>query len=260
MRAHGAGGAGLPRRGQARDRPGGEPRAEVSGVATATADRAAVARADAYMNRQYLDPALLGTLPGRAGRDLRRRPGRTGRRRTWRWPASRSTSLGVNYYTRSVTRDDADAWPTRAVVGACRSGRPTPRPAGRSIPPGPDRHAALGQGALRRPAALHHRERRRVLRSAGGRGRPRARPAARRLPARAPARRARRHRARASTCAATWSGRCSTTSSGRSASPSASASSTSTSRPRSARPRTAPASTRASSPPTARALTDEDEK
>ena len=35
-------------------------------------DLAATQRADAYMNRQYLDPAFLGTLPRGVGRDFRR--------------------------------------------------------------------------------------------------------------------------------------------------------------------------------------------
>ena len=39
---------------------------------TTPADHAAVARADAYMNRQYLDPSAARPLPGGAGRDLRR--------------------------------------------------------------------------------------------------------------------------------------------------------------------------------------------
>ena len=76
-------------------------------------DSAAVARADAYMNRQYLDPALLGTCPAEladvfgpawtpwsdADLALARQP---------------IDFVGVNYYTRSVTRSDDDAWPTRA--------------------------------------------------------------------------------------------------------------------------------------------------
>ncbi|MBY8828396.1 GH1 family beta-glucosidase [Hephaestia mangrovi] len=69
------------------------------------ADQAARARAEAYMNRQYLDPAMLGRYPpelaemfGEAWPD---------------WPAEdfalirqRLDFLGVNYYTRNVTRAD----------------------------------------------------------------------------------------------------------------------------------------------------------
>ncbi len=77
------------------------------------ADLAAVRRADAYMNRQYLDPVFLGRYPeemadifGAAWVD---------------WPAEDFKLIGepidfvgVNYYTRSVTRDDPSSWPVRA--------------------------------------------------------------------------------------------------------------------------------------------------
>lgn len=76
-------------------------------------DLAATQRADAYMNRQYLDPALLGSYPtemkdifGDAWPD---------------WPQADFDLikqpidfLGVNYYTRNVTRHDPHAWPLRA--------------------------------------------------------------------------------------------------------------------------------------------------
>ncbi len=76
-------------------------------------DRAATARADAYMNRQYLDPAMLGQCPpempeifGTAWQD---------------WPAEDLALarqpldfLGINYYTRGVTRHDDHVWPLRA--------------------------------------------------------------------------------------------------------------------------------------------------
>ncbi|MDP3775327.1 MAG: GH1 family beta-glucosidase [Gemmatimonadales bacterium] len=76
-------------------------------------DVAATRRADAYMNRQYLDPVLLGAYPAeleeiygdawsvvKAGDlDLIRQP---------------LDFLGVNYYTRAVTRAAPSAEPTRA--------------------------------------------------------------------------------------------------------------------------------------------------
>ena len=76
-------------------------------------DLAATARADAYMNRQYLDPLLLGTYPeemseifGDAWPD---------------WPEGDMALisepidfLGINYYTRSVNRDDGSCLPVRA--------------------------------------------------------------------------------------------------------------------------------------------------
>jgi beta-glucosidase len=78
------------------------------------ADRAATGRADAYMNRQYLEPIFLGRYPD----ELRQVFGEA-----WpEWPADDHALirqaidfLGVNYYTRSVTRFDPDAWPLRAA-------------------------------------------------------------------------------------------------------------------------------------------------
>ncbi|MDZ4863288.1 MAG: GH1 family beta-glucosidase [Gemmatimonadota bacterium] len=77
-------------------------------------DVAATQRADAYMNRQYLDPVFFGQYPEElpdiygdawptfpaADFDLIRQP---------------LDFLGINYYTRSVVRDDPAAWPVRAA-------------------------------------------------------------------------------------------------------------------------------------------------
>ena len=82
--------------------------------ATASAeDAAATLRAEAYMNRQYLDAALLGRYP----EELAEIFGEA-------WPDWKPEEvaalqvpidfLGVNYYTRSVTRADATSWPLRA--------------------------------------------------------------------------------------------------------------------------------------------------
>jgi beta-glucosidase len=76
-------------------------------------DAAATARADAYMNRQYLDPVFLGRYPP----ELREIFGEA-----WpEWPEEDFRLIrepldfiGVNYYTRNVTRHDPDAWPLRA--------------------------------------------------------------------------------------------------------------------------------------------------
>ncbi|HJV71718.1 GH1 family beta-glucosidase [Ideonella sp.] len=78
------------------------------------ADRAATARADAQMNRQFLDPALLGQTPpempevyGEAWVE-------------WR-PEELALAhqpldfVGINYYTRAVVRDEPGAWPLRAA-------------------------------------------------------------------------------------------------------------------------------------------------
>ena len=78
-----------------------------------TADLAATRRAEAYMNRQYLEPALLGRYPeemqeifGEAWPD---------------WPSEDMALIrqpldfiGFNYYTRNVTRHDANSWPLYA--------------------------------------------------------------------------------------------------------------------------------------------------
>ena len=77
------------------------------------ADRAATARADAYMNRQFLDPALLGSTPG----ELPQVYGEA-----WvDWPDDELALarqpldfVGINYYTRAVVRDDPTVWLQRA--------------------------------------------------------------------------------------------------------------------------------------------------
>jgi len=77
-------------------------------------DRAATARAHAYMNRQYLDPVFLGRYPPALEEIFGE---------AWpRWPAEDLALIrqpidfvGVNYYTRSVTCFDAQAWPLQAA-------------------------------------------------------------------------------------------------------------------------------------------------
>jgi len=76
-------------------------------------DLAATRRADAYMNRQYLDPALLGRYPD----ELPEMFGEA-------WPALPDDDMdlirqpldfvGINYYTRAVVRHDAADIPARA--------------------------------------------------------------------------------------------------------------------------------------------------
>jgi beta-glucosidase len=78
------------------------------------ADRAAALRADAYMNRQYLDPIFLGCYPEELAEVFGE---------AWPcWPADDFGIItqpvdfvGVNYYTRNVTRFDPDAWLLRAA-------------------------------------------------------------------------------------------------------------------------------------------------
>jgi len=77
-------------------------------------DRAATARAEAYMNRQYLDPVFGKRYPA----ELKEIFGEA-----WPdWPAADFALIaqpidfvGINYYTRNVTRADANAWPLRAA-------------------------------------------------------------------------------------------------------------------------------------------------
>jgi beta-glucosidase len=79
------------------------------------ADRAATERADAYMNRQCLDAVLLGRYPDAVGEIFGE---------AWHaWPPEDLKSIsqpidfvGINYYTRSVTRFDASKWPVHAVA------------------------------------------------------------------------------------------------------------------------------------------------
>jgi beta-glucosidase len=77
-------------------------------------DLAATRRADAYMNRQYLDPVFFGRYP----EELREIFGEA-----WpSWPdadmaliAQPIDWLGINYYTRSVIRHDANHYPLQAA-------------------------------------------------------------------------------------------------------------------------------------------------
>jgi len=76
-------------------------------------DLAATARSEAYMNREYLDPVLLGSYP----EELRGIFGEA-------WPEVPAADLaaiwqpvdflGINYYTRGVIRHDPAIWPVRA--------------------------------------------------------------------------------------------------------------------------------------------------
>jgi beta-glucosidase len=82
-------------------------------ASNSAADLAATRRAEAYMNRQFLDPVVHGAYP----QELAEIFGEA-----WpSWPAADFDLIrqpldyiGVNYYTRSVVKSDADAWPLRA--------------------------------------------------------------------------------------------------------------------------------------------------
>lgn len=76
-------------------------------------DLAATARADAYMNRQYLDPALKGSYPEEMAEVFGE---------AWpEWPQSDLDDIcqpvdfiGINYYTRNVVKADEEAFLLRA--------------------------------------------------------------------------------------------------------------------------------------------------
>jgi beta-glucosidase len=78
------------------------------------ADAAATTRADAYMNRQYLDAAIFGRYPAELAEIFGD---------AWTDPPAEDMKLiqqpidwvGINYYTRAVTCDDPSAYPTRAA-------------------------------------------------------------------------------------------------------------------------------------------------
>jgi len=85
------------------------------------ADRAATRRAEAYMNRQYLEPIVHGRYPDELAEIFGD---------AWpTWPAEDFNSIrqpidfiGVNYYTRNVVRDDPNAWLLRAAPVRQRQG------------------------------------------------------------------------------------------------------------------------------------------
>ncbi|WP_324808990.1 GH1 family beta-glucosidase [Sphingomonas sp. LY29] len=76
-------------------------------------DIAATARADAYMNRQYLDPAMKGSYPEEMAEIFGE---------AWpEWSAEDLADIkqpvdfiGINYYTRNVVKHDETSWPLKA--------------------------------------------------------------------------------------------------------------------------------------------------
>jgi beta-glucosidase len=79
------------------------------------ADRAAAARLDAYLNRQFLDPALLGESPSELADVFGSawQPWEDGELARIRQPLD---FVGVNYYLKLVVRDDPTKGPTRARI------------------------------------------------------------------------------------------------------------------------------------------------
>jgi beta-glucosidase len=77
-------------------------------------DRAAARRADAYMNRHYLDPLFLGRYPEELAEVYGEawEPAFAAEAAAFRVPLD---WLGINYYTRSVVRHEPASWPTGAA-------------------------------------------------------------------------------------------------------------------------------------------------
>ncbi len=195
-------------------RAGGQRRAQVPG------ERPAGGPGRGATRRRLHEPALHSTR--RSWAAIRRSSPRSTARR---WPrfAPREVEalrqpidfLGVNYYTRGVVRTTRPTAIPPAPSRCASRAAPTPRMSGRSTREGLRDTLLWLHAALRRPAALRHRERRRLLRPAAGRRRRGRGSAARRRICATTCAPSRQARSRAApTCAATSPGRCSTTSSG----------------------------------------------
>ncbi len=84
-------------------------------ASSSPADLAATRRADAYMNRQYLDPVFFGRYPDEMTEIFGE---------AWPvWPEADFRLIrepvdfiGVNYYMRDVIRHDESAWPVKTAV------------------------------------------------------------------------------------------------------------------------------------------------
>jgi len=77
-------------------------------------DKAAVKRADAYMNRQYLDPVFRRAYPAEM-REIFGDAWPDWPERDFELIAQPIDFLGINYYTRNVTKNDPNAYPLKAV-------------------------------------------------------------------------------------------------------------------------------------------------
>ena len=120
--------------------------------------------------RRVHEPAVprsgvLGELSRRDARDLRRGVARVAGRGL-RAHRQQIDFLGINYYTRGVTQHDPTALPLRAIARAAAASTRTRRRAGRCFPRRSPIRSLWVTRALRQHPALHHRERRGVLRSA----------------------------------------------------------------------------------------------
>jgi len=113
LRAHAAGMAAY--RAEGRHAIGLAVNLEPKYPATAAAEDAeATRRAHAYMNRYFLDPLFRGSYPRRLAAIFGDAWEARFDREAASLPAGAPDFLAVNYYTRSVVRDDAEALPVRA--------------------------------------------------------------------------------------------------------------------------------------------------
>lgn len=80
------------------------------------ADLAATNRWDAYMNRQYLDVALLGKYPDELPREIFGEAWPVWPDEDYKLINQKIDFVGVNYYTRSVRKDNPSAYPVRGAV------------------------------------------------------------------------------------------------------------------------------------------------
>ena len=112
MRAHGAGMQAI--RAESRSQAGLVVNLEPKYPASESADdRAATARADAYMNRQYLDPAVLGSYPEELS-EIFGEAWITPTDEDWKLIRQPLDFIGVNYYSRGVMRADSNDKPLGA--------------------------------------------------------------------------------------------------------------------------------------------------
>ena len=107
------------------------------------ADRAATARADAYMNRQYLDPVFLGRYPEELRRDLRRSLARVAGR------GFRADRAADRFSRRQLLHAQRHALRCQGLAAARSAGAAEAGDLHRDrlggLRAGPDRHARLGQ-------------------------------------------------------------------------------------------------------------------
>ena len=126
------------------------------------ADQQAARRLDAYLNRQFLDPAVLGEMPAEMA-DIWGESYQT-------WSTEELAEIcppidfvGINYYLRLVVCDDPSAGPARARIVPQTNAPHTQYGVG-DLPHRTGGNSDVGSRALRQHAALHHGKRRGIRR------------------------------------------------------------------------------------------------